>query len=177
MGEFETVWNRFHPGCLPLRDNIVCSDACHWVRFHALPASKRYADTDEERRIILARMNALAMKVLGENVPCWMVEASTVHASPCDNLHGLTFLYRRHVDEIDLNFCSGLTAWQMGRFDTLLGEIADDRGPVTLWMSVQNGAVFSPYDGGADLFLPTEIDRARLVHAFGDWLSPRPDGM
>jgi hypothetical protein len=64
--------------------------------------------------------------------------------------------------------------WTDHAFDDLLWAIANEQAPRTLWMSVSTGAVFAPYDGGADLFLPTaqQVDDLRAKHRH--WLSSPP---
>jgi hypothetical protein len=49
--------------------------ARNWVRFHSLPGSKRYAETDEQKATLLARQNQLALDVLGESGSVWLVQA------------------------------------------------------------------------------------------------------
>jgi hypothetical protein len=46
-----------------------------------------------------------------------------------------------------------------------------------MWVSATTGAVFAPYDGGTDLFLPTADDVASLKREFSDWLSDHPGGL
>jgi hypothetical protein len=62
---------------------------------------------------------------------------------------------------------AGLTAWASGQFDGLLRDIADERAAPTLWCSGETGAVFAPYDGGIDLFLP---DKGRVRELKGSTL-------
>ncbi len=73
-----------------------------------------------------------------------------------------------HVDSVQ---------WHAGTFDPLLLSIADDEADRTMWMNRSNGALFSPYDGGFDLFPDTEAAVRRLKKSYGGWLSPHPDGL
>ena len=72
---------------------------------------------------------------------------------------------------------AGLTTWCSGRFDHLLRIIAVERPAPTLWVSNETGAVFAPYDGGVDLFLPDERRVAELADRHPDWLSDHPLGL
>lgn len=165
--------------------------AKHWLRFHSLPASKRYADTDEERSILLARQNGLAEEVLGDQ-PCWLVQAH------CVLLGGERDVADRHDPfratrewKLELAFeflvddgedvrswraYASQVHWSPGRFDDLLLSVAEETAGPTLWMGV-DGAIFAPYDGGIDLFLPDDVQVQQLAARHPDWLSQHPLGL
>lgn len=63
--------------------------------------------------------------------------------------------------------------WAPGRFDDLLLSIADEKAGPTLWMGT-DGAIFAPYDGGVDLFLPDAEAVQRLAARHPDWLPTHP---
>ena len=54
IGEY---WHLHYPDCPPVAHLLRDTYPSRWVRFHSLPASIRYADTDEEHQTILARHN------------------------------------------------------------------------------------------------------------------------
>lgn len=192
MASFETEWDQRYGEYRPAGFAMRTGGAKHWVRFHALPESKRYAETKAERAIVLARMNTLAMAVLG-NASCWIVqttyrdlEAETDEVEhlwpPAVTLElPVAFQFEGNDDEA----CGeGLWIvhaaedhWKTGRFDQILEAIADDTAASTLWMSRSTGAVFAPYDGGVDLFLPTQADVDHLKVRYSDWLSTYPSGL
>jgi len=61
--------------------------------------------------------------------------------------------------------------WGDLRFVPLLREIAMDAAQSSwLWMSNRTGAIFAPYDGGADLFLPTAAEVVQARARWADWL-------
>lgn len=71
--EFLREWRRITGADTPGADEIfpmghVMRYRCqsNWTRFHALPRSKRYADTPDEMEIILSRANALLRACFGE---------------------------------------------------------------------------------------------------------------
>lgn len=171
----------------------------NWIRFHSLPQSKRYADTDEERAILLARQNALATEVLNVG-PCWLVQTHwTTLPGEVDwadqhdpfwatREYGLEyafeFLEEDGADEDDpggepdrpWRVHAAPTDWSPGQFDHLLISIADEKAGSTLWMGT-DGAIFAPYDGGIDLFLsgPEAVELLRSRHP--GWLSDHPLGL
>ena len=66
MAGFEQFWRdsygEFPPVTYRLRYEFFDS---RWVRFHSLPESKRYPESDTEMEIVLERANILADRVLG----------------------------------------------------------------------------------------------------------------
>ena len=180
MTGFEAVWRRFHPGFDPVGYLMREAGAPNWVRFHSLPGSKRYAETDAERAIILDRQNALAMEVLGAG-PCWLVRSEPFDL---DLANAFASGEGRFDEEPEVAQAEGPwqgeavpTRWAPGAFDDLLLAIADDRAGRTLWISEADGAVFAPYDGGVDLFLPEPGRVLAVKAAHPDWLSPHPGGL
>lgn len=170
----------------------------NWIRFHSLPQSKRHADTDGEYATILARQNTLAAEVLG-NTPCWLVQAhwtlpdGVIPAYLYDRYwatreYGLAyafeFLEADGADDDDPDrepdtpwrVHAGRAEWSSGRFDRLLLAIADDQAGPTLWMG-NDGAIFTPYDGGIDVFLPNSAAVAQLKSRHSEWLSDHPLGL
>ncbi len=192
MASFETEWNQRYRECRPTGYALRAGDAKNWLRFHSLPESKRYAETKAERAIVLMRMNTLAMAVLGE-ASCWIVQ--TIYRSSDAEGDGEETLWPPIVtldlpiafqfDGSDDDACGeGLwvvhaaeTRWEAGRFDPILEAISDDTAASTLWMSRSTGALFAPYDGGVDLFLPTAAQVDRLKASYADWLSTHPSDL
>ncbi|WP_125899799.1 hypothetical protein [Brevundimonas sp. 357] len=188
---FENAWTKYHAGQRPVGWMLREGGAKNWLRFHSLPASKRYADTNGERAILLARQNALAEEVLGAD-PCWLVQTHwTTHANESDAADqydpfratrelGLDFVSTFLVDDDEEDrpwrVYATQTNWSPGRFDDLLLAVADEKAGPTLWMAA-NGAIFAPYDGGVDLFLPDVAQVQRMAERHKDWLSPHLLGL
>ncbi|MBX6386610.1 MAG: hypothetical protein IRZ07_27155 [Microbispora sp.] len=67
--------------------------------------------------------------------------------------------------------------WRPGVIDTLLRAVADDEiGGVILGPSDLRW-LYHPYDGGADVILPTRGERDALKERHPAWLSPHPSGL
>jgi hypothetical protein len=194
MQDFEAIWRRFYGDAEPVGWMMRHAGAKHWVRFHSLPLSKRYAETDTERQILLDRQNTLADKALGPNSRCWLVQALPekfdsslvfpAHAGSFTTWPTLSLesAFRFEVDEDDgevfaWNTFVSSQIWEPGSSDDLLWAIANEDAACTLWMSCSDGAVFAPYDGGVDLFLPNIAKVQMLKDIHGDWLSNHPDGL
>ena len=193
---FRQAWHRHYPNFEPVGYELLHAGARPWIRFHSLPESKRYADTETEWRELLARQNELASAVLGEDQKCWLVQSAweltpgvTDYAFRNGNDpfraitdHGLesaiiTVRDQGTEDERRWEACAGLTTWASGRFDQLLRQIANDQAAPTLWLSHDTGSVFAPYDGGVDLFLPDERMVTALAERYPGWLSAHPSGL
>jgi hypothetical protein len=191
MNPFQQIWSRFHDGLTPTGYGLRDGGADNWVRFHSLPSSKRYADTDDERRTILQRHKLLAAEVLKSD-PCWLVQTHWITPAGMTDLADVhdPFAATRQfdlqpafefADDDEDAVCwrvhAGRTRWTDGAFDELLTSIAEERAGPTLWISETTGSVFAPYDGGVDLFLakPEQVEALKATH--GDWLSDHPAGL
>jgi hypothetical protein len=174
--QFRAEWARNYGAVLPLGWQLRLYNARPWVRFHALPLSKRYADSDVERATILCRANSLADDILGRGTSCWVVEAR----AEGDQKTGNFWIASAEDDDPDSplwHFYIRCEDWRSGKYDAELLAIADDQPNRAIWMRRDNGALFAPYDGGFDLFPPTWQDVERLRERWRDWLSDHPEGL
>ncbi len=179
---FEREWEFFHGHTPPLAFRLRIIEGKPWVRFHALPASKRYAESQAQREEIRRRTTLLGNAILGEGEDCWLVQCrieddftpryNTLQAELNPQL-------RYRDDENDYYWLASTSRvfWDAGSFDELLTAISDDRTGPTLWFSRNTGKIFSPYDGGFDLFPSdmTEVDNLRRQHPA--WLSQEASGL
>jgi hypothetical protein len=168
---FQDEWQRHHEGRQPIRW-MLRESGLPWVRFHALPGSKRYAENEDERRTIIFRAGVLGDRLLGAGTPCWLVEVRTEEAQGVGSYAG------EHVEDcLPWRFYVQPVEWQRGTFDVMLTAIANDEAWPTLWMNRNSGAIFSPYDGGFDLFPHSHGEVESLKAEWVDWLSPYPHGL
>ena len=193
MQTFEQDWRTFYPNADPAGWMMRNAGAKHWLRFHSLPLSKRYADTDAERQILLYRQNTLASEVLGAGRPCWLAQTfwpvadndaeARLHPLRAWPKYQFEFAFRFLTEKDDPEFRKELTTyasrqpWQADAFDDLLWAAANEKAAYTLWMSCSTGAVFAPYDGGVDLFLPTDDHVKALKIKHPDWLPTNAHGL
>lgn len=171
--EFQREWAHYHGERRPLGWLLRQDDDLPWVRFHALPDSKRYAENDRERQIILERANQLGDRLLGAGAECWLVESNPVTLADGAIFTG-TYA---EDDDFECSFYAYPVRWQAGGFDALIAAIADDMPGRALWMSRKSGNILAPYDGGFDCFLASRRDILVLKVDFGIWLSPEPSGL
>lgn len=67
-------------------------------------------------------------------------------------------------------------AWCVGAIDDVLRLVAVDRVTNVMLISSQ-GWLYHPYDGGADVILPTKAARHQIASEFSSWLSNHPAGL
>ena len=155
-----------HPGQIPA------------VRFHSLPGSKRYAETDAERAEVLFRHHAVltALAPPPQLIVIWPWFTSDSAPAPSEGV-----LWK--VIENDDYFVVPAPdiyvrpyTYPSKEFDDMLSAAADWEvanvivGPPDLhWL-------YHPYDGGADVIAATTQDRDRLRAEFSSWLSTHPQG-
>jgi len=151
-----------------------------WVRFHSLPGSKRYAETDSEMAEILRRHHAL-LDALGLSDWCYVI-APRVANEPADVVGRPDGWHWRTIDDRDYweepaDICVSRMSYSSEAFDAMLRAVADWKiadvilGPADLrWL-------YHPYDGGADVIAASSDERDRLREDFADWLSSHPQGL
>jgi hypothetical protein len=119
---FQNEWLRHHEGRRPLGWMLRESGGLPWVRFHALPDSKRYAETESECQTIIGRANALGIRLLGAGSLCWLVEARA------DEAEGVGFYagdYAEDDPDVTWRFYVQPVEWRDGAFDAMLNAIAN----------------------------------------------------
>ncbi|WP_199841229.1 MULTISPECIES: hypothetical protein [Actinomycetes] len=162
-----------------------------WVRFHSLPESQRYPAADAEYDIVLHRYNTVLDELFREQ-EVWIVTTDWSGSSAPPVLsaqHALWNPGARHwtslrtdENETDPDFIRYThlfvrrRSWRTGLADDLLRAVADDVAANVMIASLSFDRIHHPYDGGADVLLPTTGERDRLKRRHADWLSDHPLG-
>ncbi|TYB59911.1 hypothetical protein FXF51_32455 [Nonomuraea sp. PA05] len=159
--------------------------ADRWVRFHSLPGSKRYADTDDEYQLILERHHRV-LDEFGTQEGLYVIaayfedEEGTVSPDP-RHLGAVPWLTIAPGDESSLAATSKLYAsrasFDQPALDPLLRGVADGEIFDVIIAPLDLRWLYHPYDGGADVIAPTAHDRDVLKHRYSDWLSTHPAGL
>ncbi len=185
LRELTLRWEQLWPDCEPVGYLLRGFHQDRWVRFHSLPQSKRYADTDTERDEILRRHRRLLFELSGSrDVGSLVVIAQDWPAHDLASGWSRTCLPNAWPWRIDTGEDSGTgtryfwvaTDLAGDAFDALLARVADDSAQVVLaptgleWL-------YCPYDGGTDVVLPTTIERDALRRRHQEWLSAHPSGL
>lgn len=184
--EFRSRWEMWHPEAVPV-GWILRHDLDRWLRIHSLPESKRYPDTDAERQRLLERHNTVADAILGDD-PCVLLgfDYHGRYQLPLDHrlrpwLPDAPPVMRLAPEEDDddaepTSIFAGYLTWCPGAIDELLLEVAEDRLALLL-LNWNSGAVYAPYDGGADLIWATETERNAARARYASWLSQGETGL
>lgn len=154
-----------------------------WVRFHALPDSRRYPESNTDRAEWLRRANTLAIATLGPNAMCWLVQLGSAElgwppeAETFRDRHKLTLVADYVHDAATWPAFAATVTFGSGAFDELLLEVAQDLAFRTLWISADTGRVFAPYDGGFDIVLSSPTEVAAFKAGYSSWLPQSPSGL
>lgn len=188
------AWEQKWPGSRPAADELKSLFPDRWVRFHSLPGSKRYADTEAEYEILLDRHHTVLLELAGpaygatdalvltmswssSNRPARRRRA-VVAAAP-DATHWASFVFDDSDPEAVIWWHAYLSRLPLtkDRLDPLLRVVADDRTWGVVIAPESLDWLYHPYDGGADVLLPSAARRDELAAAHREWLSPHPAGL
>ncbi|MFF1615312.1 hypothetical protein ACFVYA_46890 [Amycolatopsis sp. NPDC058278] len=186
-----TLWRQQWPECRPFADELKLAYRDRWVRFHSLPESQRYPGTEAEYDIVLHRYNTVLDELFhGQEVRIITADWSDTPEVPAPSAQHTLWNPGAHhwtsmltdEDEPDPDFVGythlyvNCRPWRPGLVDDLLRAAADYVTGGVMITSLAFDRVHHPYDGGADILLPTTGERDALKHRHTDWLSLHPSG-
>lgn len=156
-----------------------------WVRFWSLPEAKRYADTDAEHAEVLRR-HLTVIRTLAEDTPVWVIaedwDGRSIRSGWSHDAVPGRWPWRRSRDFAVPDEAAAIGSFYWVRsfavedLTGLLRDVADERASVTI-CGDDLSWLYAPYDGGADVFLPTQIQRDDLRRRYRRWTSTRRDGL
>ncbi|MBY6068119.1 hypothetical protein KUW17_15290 [Leisingera aquaemixtae] len=184
IGEsFRDDWKMIYPDVPPLGHMLRAFRLEMWTRFHALPESKRYAETQAEGQTILDRANAIAGFLFEPGQEVWLANCDIHYEDEprrtSKALPGIASPLRFEFssdesvyfeEQTRVEVFAAKTVWKPGRFDELLSEIAEDRERA-VWFDPVSGRVFAPYDGGFDIVLEDSRLVPEVEAEFRQWMS------
>jgi len=182
--DFAKEWNARFGHIPPLGYLLRFELPDRWTRFHALPGSKRSAQTSAEQDEVLRRANALAAAIFAESTSLWLCvpvyPGSHGAGRKLINQFGLTpaLTWTDPTDPPDerteVIFHAAQLDWAPNVVDPVVLSVAKGEAQAVIFCP-ESGLVLSPYEGGFDLILDTS-DRVRQIeHDFSGWMSDRPD--
>lgn len=191
--EFIDYWNKEYSESFPINHELKQVYSDRWFRIHSLPESKRYADSDEEYKIILERQNQLINDLIGEEIEIAIAISFGLYVDDItnDNYKELTDfgefqkvltinLHKERPEEYEddtyFDIFVNIEKWKMGSRNEILKAIADDEIRA-MFVSPSKRCIIAPYDGGVDVIVDSTEKRDRLKTKYKDWLSDREDGM
>jgi hypothetical protein len=188
LAELDGTWERQHGDRLPLGYALGRCSGETWVRFHSLPDSKRYADTEDEYAEILHR-HYTVLRELGSHTVIWVITANWTDGPDPDSgnpqrerAHPFARHWRtiREPDDDDACF------WQLyislepaapEQLDVLLRAVADEQLVNVILADRELRWLYHPYDGGADIYARDTAQRDWLRGEHPEWLSKHPFGL
>ncbi|WP_221639906.1 DUF3885 domain-containing protein [Actinoallomurus bryophytorum] len=170
----------------PIAHELRDRHADRWVRFHSLPKSKRYAETEEEYEVVLDRHHRV-LSELGPGDLNYVIagyfEDARVGGSHDPRTHpGAVPWLRiepgdRTFFDIPLTLYVSETSLDRTTLDPLLRRVADDELGYVIIAPLDLRWLYHPYDGGADVIAPTAGDRDILKNRHANWMSAHPAGL
>jgi hypothetical protein len=195
VSAFAEAWQRSFSLAPPVSYRMRELYPERWLRIHSLPESKRYPESPEELTTLLARHNAVATTMFGderevvlivEQYGTWQTTAPTP-VLPLELGGELRPLQRIDPRELQpradpaedpfVDLSAAVVPWRSGAFDPLIMELASGAGRRFLLSTRDAARVYAPYDGGADLFLEDRRARDAWKARFSTWLSAHPSGL
>ena len=145
-----------------------------WCRIHSLPESKRYPESKNEEKILLSRHNEIAQATLGSTTKLFL------YWHWIESFHGIegtkTSEYREEDFESTL-YSSKAQPWQAGIFDEVILAVANDELSQIIFLNPENGSIYAPYDGGADIFVINQDHCKALKSQYSKWVSELESGL
>ena len=160
----------------------------HWVRFHSLPDSKRYAESVDEYAELQRRHLAVASTLFGAGEPLYVFRAHggerRLRGKGRHQLAGRQFrdavavlpFESRGQDEDRMYVRALVSKWKPDFFEAVIRLLADWKEVGVSFVSPTTRNIFCPYDGGMDVFT-FSIAPEELRMRFTSWRSAQPDGL
>ena len=189
--EFIKYWNKEYPKSYPINHELKFAYPDRWLRIHSLPESKRYADSEDEYKIILNRQNQLIDDLIGVGTEVAISFGLYTNDLSQDCYKEITdFGEFQKVSTIDLrkdepeayedeyyfDVFIKIETWKSGNRDEILKAIADDEIRA-MFISPLKKCIIAPYDGGVDIIVDSTEERDRLKNKYKDWLPNWEDGL
>ena len=196
IADLSLRWKQAWGDCPPIGSDLRGSLRDTWVRFHSLPGSKRYADTEDEYAELLHRHQAVIAELIRDQDTDTGADLLVVAASwsggpePCPleaevsaAMPGACYWTSALTDDSDPSDPMWEHLWVAAtRLDDdhlarLLRLVADDIAVDVIVTSAVMAWLYHPYNGGADVIAATAEQRDQLRDRHREWLSRHPSGL
>ncbi|MFG2330312.1 hypothetical protein ACGFMM_11865 [Streptomyces sp. NPDC048604] len=186
------LWRERRAAGPPVGHTFKGAYADRWVRFHSLPGSKRYPESEDEYAVVLDRYNTVLDELFaGGDVFVVTMDWSYTpdgpagFPSPREELHpgGVRWWTESDTDDPDpeshthTRLYADRRPWRRGCIDDLLCAVADEAVVEVFVTDTELRRIHHPYDGGADVVLATPAERDRLRERHSAWLSGHRSGL
>jgi len=181
-------WSRWYDGVPPLSHLLRVSFPDRWLRIHNFSGRQRIPRSTRDNEEVLKRNRGAATAVLEVGSKCVGFLASYGNGGAPRRYDECSWLpsppqpkWRVDPDWVEelseANFLVARFTWAPQCMDeVILYAARDEIGPVIV-LSLLTGGGYSPYDGGADLFV-AEPGAVPVVRAqLSRWVSKLPSGL
>lgn len=180
-------WHEAFSGCEPVTYLVTDVYPDRWVRFHSLPGSKRYPDTEAEYATVLYRHNCVLRELVDGKGQLVLLTTGYSDSpepfrqpelQPLDP-QGVPWRTFRRDDGVAgfWHVFASTWEWEPSVFDPIVLLTANDITANVMIVEPDCRWLLHPYDGGMDVLAESEAARDKLKVAHQGWLSPRPDGL
>ena len=187
--ELTKYWNEQFGKFRPEAHQLKHQFRDRWVRFHTLPDSKRYPESELEYQEIFRRHNLLLRSVTDLNPILVVVPEYSENreaSQPEINLQALFSMtspwvtLKQHEDDDPMENYWHLhvakVAYSGAELNGLFRLVANDEVGNILILCITKNVLYHPYDGGADVILPSSEKRDIVKEKYKEWLSSHPEG-
>ena len=193
--DFQKLWTLNYPDTVPLSYLFKDDYSDRWFRIHSLPESKRYADNEDEWKIVLSRQNEIITDLFGVDLPILLVtgeynwgDQRTIHITEEEDIFK-PFAFTR-LDNVELFKIDSeqydepdiyrpaftQTIWKPNFHNNILKEMATDNIRA-FFVSFDKNVIVAPYDGGVDFVLKDKLTKEHYKNKYRQCLSEREDGL
>lgn len=189
-----TDWPRYFPDCEPIGHHLRITFPERWVRFHSLPNSKRYPETEFEYSELLTRHNSIMQTMTSEDSKVVLVTTgysgspepsrSYPELNLCDSdavpwrSVRMDLIDPKNWDQPNFwHFFTSQWSWRPGTFDSLIRLVSDNTVANVLIVDSRCRWIVHPYDGGMDVIVESPDLAIGLRRDRSTWLSSRADGL
>ena len=191
--EILQAWSDLFPASPPYRPSMRRVYRDRWLRIYSLLHGKRMAADTQEQAELLKRHVEASNLLLGKGERCVLVaayangysvarEPESVRRLVPTVIDGWTRQWMgdeqlaEELEDVELAATQPFS-WDVQARRDLIEDVAGDRTAPLLLLGLRSGAVYSPYDGGADLFFSQMSDRERARVSLAPWLSDHANGL
>lgn len=151
-----------------------------WFRFHSLPESKRYPESEADWSILMARHRKVSDIVLGRESLCRVFYA--VFDESSFPLHDPELSWVGHSvieveEELPMYISTTDIYWDFDSYSEWIRCRSVDELGWTIFHSSVTDSVYAPYDGGADIFSMDSDCIDSIRSKFARWKSAHPEGL
>jgi hypothetical protein len=186
--ELSLKWSAKYPDCDPRSELLKFAYKNRWIRLHSLPNSKRYPENESEYQAILERHYVLLEELKPGNSLLVITSEWTDTPDPVgeqrwpkrSEIEPDAAYWQTIQEEVSQTYRQVYVSkkpWRPGTLDELLRAVANDDVAGVIIAPEDFPWLYHPYDGGADVILPSQEGRDALKKRHSGWLSTQPDGL